>query len=419
MGVAVLAGALLLALGTGSDDFGGRIKLDATGYDAGEQSLEALLGHQTSSDLAAQLRLRFARSFGAWNVDAAVQVDARHGSAVERDRALNAYPDFAPVPEDSYWDLEQAGVNGGATQTALRVDRASVGYAHGAFAFRIGRQALTWGSGLVFHPLDLVNPFRPVATDTVYKPGTDMAYAQWLLRNGSDIQVVAVPRRRHQGPEGLNQGSSEALADAGRGTYAVLANLAGGALQWSVLLAEDRGDDVLGIGASGALGGAVWNLELVPTRTDAGTKTSALFNLTAASTFLGRRVTAFAELYHHGFGAKGADYTAADLSPQLLARLARGRSFVTGRDYLALGATWEATPLLQLMPTMILNAHDRSALFDLQLSYSLGNNATLKAGLRLPVGPRGSELGGLELAPGAGVTLGRQAQVFVRAEAYF
>lgn len=404
--------ALLFAASAQAADIGGRIKLDAMTYHAGPDTPEAALGFENSNELAAQLRLELNQDFSPWKFAAAWQLDARHGSAVQRDHAMAAsYPALADNSDDeSYWDLTNTLADSGIHQSTQRLDRLNLSYTGTAFVARVGRQALTWGSGLVFHPMDLINPFRPVATDTAYKRGTDMAYGQWLLDDGSDIQLVIVPHKRRDSPD----------PDADKATQAVFANLMGDSLQWTVLLAKDRADTVFGIGATGALGGAAWNAEVIPTRLDGGgTKTSALLNISQAGTFFQRNITTFAELYHNGFGETGRDYTLAQLRSDLLARLQRGQQFVTGRDYLSLGATWEWTPLLQLLPTLMVNVHDHSALYDIQLSRSLTNDISLKAGLRIATGGKGSEFGGLETAPASTLYLAQPSQVFVRLEVYF
>jgi hypothetical protein len=258
--------------------------------------------------------------------------------------------------------------------------------------------------------MDLVNPFQPVATDTAYKRGTDMAYLQWLLADGSDIQLAGVPHKARETND----------PDGNKATLAVFSNIAGDTLQWNVLLAKDRADGVLGIGASGPWGGAVWNLEVIPTYLERhATRTSMLMNLSYADTFLHRNITSFVEYYHNGFGESGSNYSLADLNADLLPRLQRGQLFVTGRDYLSAGASWEWTPLLQLSPTLILNLRDHSGLFDLQINRSLGNDTNFKAGLRLAIGDRGTEFGGLETESGSGLYLARPNQVFVRLETYF
>ncbi|MGD8568187.1 MAG: hypothetical protein PVJ39_08880 [Gammaproteobacteria bacterium] len=404
--------ALLFITPAQAADLGGRFKLDAIGYDAGPDTPEAGLDFERSNELAAQLRLEWRHNVSPWDIDVAWQFDSRHGSAVEKDYAMAAsYPFLSYSADDNgYWDMTDDLVDGGATYTTQRLDRLNVSYTATAFVIRLGRQALTWGSGLVFHPLDLVNPFQPVATDTAYKRGTDMAYGQWLMDDGSDIQFVVVPHKTRNSID----------PNAGKATQAVFANLVGDVLQWTVLLAKDRSDTVMGIGASGSLAGAAWNMEAVPTRLDGGgTRTSALLNITQADTFLNRNITMFAELYRNGFGEKSSDYTLVQLNSDLVTRLERGQQFVTGRDYVSLGATYEWTALLQVMPTYIVNLQDHSSLLDVQLSYSLSNDVLLKGGIRLAFGDQGSEFGGLELAPLSNVYLAKADQAFARLEMYF
>jgi hypothetical protein len=412
MRIVILLLVLLATTSARAVGFGGRFKLEANYYDVGADTPEAAVGYQTSSDLAAQLRLELNQDLGPWGIEAAWVLEARHGSAVKREAAVAAAFPASSISagENNYWDLDDELVDSNSTQSGQRLDRLSLAYTQPDYVVRVGRQALTWGAGLVFHPMDLVNPFEPVANDTTYKRGADMAYGQWLLPDGSDIQLALVPHK----PRGATE------PDADKGTYALYANLFGASLQWILLLARDRADTVLGIGASGSLGGAVWNLELIPTRLQNGTiKTSALVNITRSGTLLNRNINSFAEYYHNGFGEPDSGYSVTQLSPDLLARLQRGQQFVTSRDYLAVGTTWEVTPLLQLIPTLIFNLQDQSALFDTQINWSLSDNTALKAGLRFPFGDRGTEFGGLELAPGAQLYLARSTQVFVRLEAYF
>lgn len=404
--------ALLLTGTVQAADINGRIKLDAVGYDAGGQSIDAAQGYENSSELAGQLRLGLKQSLRAWTFQGAWQLDARHGSAVARDQAIAAgYPALAASPVDtSYWDWQDTIRDSNSNTSQQRLDRFNLGYSKGSLVLRLGRQALTWGSGMVFHPMDLVNPFQPVATDTAYKRGTDMAYGQWLFPGGSDLQLVSVPHKTRDSGD----------PDGDKATHALFANIIGETLQWSLLLAKDRADTVLGLGASGPWGSAVWNLEVVPTYLEHGsTRTSVLMNLSHAGTWLGRNITRFAEYYHNGFGESGDGYTLSDLNTPLVLRLERGQQFVSGRDYVSLGANWEWTPLLQLLPTLIYNLQDHSSLLDLQLNRSLTDNTNLKAGLRLATGSTGSEFRGLELAPGSGLYLADNTQVFIRLETYF
>ena len=62
--------------------------------------------------------------------------------------------------------------------TAHRLDRLYFDYANDRAFFRVGRQAISWGNGLIYNPMDLFNPFDPAAIDREYKTGDDMLYGQ-------------------------------------------------------------------------------------------------------------------------------------------------------------------------------------------------------------------------------------------------
>lgn len=409
--LAVLALGLLLSGSVAAGQWSGRAKADAFAYDDGAASPQAALGEERSSELDGELRLAFRQDWQGWQFNAAAVWTQRYGSAVLSDRALaTQFPALAMRSETSYWDMDHVAVDGGRSRSEQRLDRLNLGYTARHLVLRLGRQALTWGNGLVFHPVDLVNPFQPVATDTAYKRGTDMFYGQWLFDSGSDLQVALVPHR-----------SAAGMAGSGRDTSAVLFNLAGSRHQYLLLAARDYGDTTVALGSSGALGDSAWTVTLVPTRSaDTGTThTSWIGNISSATVVGGHNVTLFAELYHDGFGHAGRNYSLADLSPDLVLRLQRGQRFVTGRNYLALGNTLEWTPLLQLAPTVIFNLADRSALLDLQLTWSLSDDTNFKAGVRSGLGPQGSEFGGLPLSPGSQTFVQPAQQVFVRLERYF
>ena len=75
-----------------------------------------------------------------------------------------------------------------------RLDRLSLTFTPSWGLVRIGRQAVTWGNGLVFNPMDLFNPFAPTAVQRDYKIGEDMAYAQVPI-GMAETQLLYLPRR--------------------------------------------------------------------------------------------------------------------------------------------------------------------------------------------------------------------------------
>jgi hypothetical protein len=100
----------------------------------------------------------------------------------------------------------------------------------------------------------------------------------------------------------------------------------------------------------------------------------------------------------NGFGQKNGRYAPADLAanPDLLLRLERGEVFSLARNYLAASATIEMTPLFLLIPNFFINLDDPSMLAQLVVTWDWKQDLQVLAALNVPVGPPGSEYGGIE-----------------------
>ena len=98
--------------------------------------------------------------------------------------------------------------------------------------------------------------------------------------------------------------------------------------------------------------------------------------------------------------------------------LDRGELFAPGRHYVAANVLVEMSPLWTVTQTLLFNIEDPSALVQLITSYSLGDNMTFLASLNLPVGPNGSEFGGID-AGLPGRYLSRGVGVFAQLAWYF
>ena len=112
----------------------------------------------------------------------------------------------------------------------------------------------------------------------------------------------------------------------------------------------------------------------------------------------GRNMSGVLEYFFSGFGLKGGNYDPSSLAgnPELLKRIARGELFTIGRHYLAGGVLIEMSPLWSLTPNVFSNLEDGSAFLQLVTQYSLGDDLTFLGALNVPVGPDGSEYGGIE-----------------------
>jgi hypothetical protein len=298
------------------------------------------------------------------------------------------FPGADIINDDRRWfDLTHEIRNEGKDATLLRLDRASLAYSGDKAVLRFGRQAISWGNGLLFTPMDIFNPFDPATVDKEYKTGDDMLYGQYLLDNGNDLQAVAVVRR--------NLASGDVEQD--ESSLAVKYHGFWGSNEYDLLVAEHYAERVLGLGVSTDLGGAIWRGDLVWTDTDSGAIFSAVGGASYSWIAGKRNWTGLLEYYYNDFGQSDGDYSAAGLAgnPGLLQRLARGELFNLGRHYLGASVTVEVTPLLVLTPNIFVNLNDPSALAQLVLAYDWKQDIQLLAALNIPVGPNGSEYGGI------------------------
>lgn len=401
-----LAGRLVPAFAdTGS--IHGRLEFQDAGLFTRGDSIDAAIRAENRNDAAGNLRLTWEPAWDRWTFSLHYLVAGEYGPSVSLARSEAR---LLPTPPPTWFNLTDTFENRGQATAFQSIDRLAIGYAAPDFVIRIGRQALTWGSGLIFRPMDLFDPFSPTATDTEYKPGTDMAYTQFLFDDGSDLQVIAVPRPARKGAMPTSDASSFAI----HYHATVLGH------QTTLLLARDHGDWVGGVGVNGALGGATWNLELVPTFLDDGpARISALANISDAVTLFDRNTTVFAEYFHNGFGASGGPHNLASLPRDLVDRLGRGQVFNSRQDYLATGMTVEVTPLLSVGPTLIAGLNDASAYTLASATYSLSDNLTVVAGAQVPIGPSNTEFGGMPLTAGGTTFLSVPAQIYVQVRQYF
>lgn len=390
-----------------TEDIHGRFELQDAGLFARSDSLYAAAGWRDGNDFLGNLRLTWEPRWDRWSFSLHDLVTFEDGVNI---RVARAEAGLLPAPPATWFNLTKNFDQGNQTLATQQIDRLAFTYTAPNFVARIGRQALTWGSGLVFRPMDLFDPFSPSATDTEYKPGTDMLYTQWLYGDGSDLQFIVVPRHDRTGVPPSADASSAALH-----FHTVLL---GHQITW--LLARDHGDWVGAIGVNGALGGATWNVEVVPTVIDSGpTLTSVLGNVSDAITLAGHNATIFLEYFHNGFGVAGGHLTLATLPPALTDRLARGQLFDTRRDELAAGLTVEVNPLLNVSPTIIADLDDGSFFALIAATYSLSDNLNLIGGVQVPVGRTGTEFGGILLAPGSQTLLAPAKQIYLQMRKYF
>ena len=361
-------------------DFDGHTKFRAVGQTYPDNSLFKEVVGSESLDMAGLLRLNLKLRSGGWTFDSDYQLLALQGDGLK----------LTGPPNDDRRLFNLTDVINESSDSAIlhRLDRLWLGYTSEKTVVRVGRQALSWGHGLAYAPMDLVNPFDPTSIDTEYKSGDDMLYFQYLQDNGNDVQAAYVVRRNLQTGD----------VDADEATAALKYHGIAGEGEYDLLIARSYGDAVLGLGAGRSLGGAVWNADLVLTDTDRDTYLQLVTNLLYSWIWADKNMSGSIEYYFNGFGQKDGQYDPLSLAqnPDLLLRLSRGELFTLGRHYLSGNVMIEMTPLWSITPTVLVNIADPSALLQVITSYSLSDNMTLLGSINVPMGPNGSEFGGIE-----------------------
>lgn len=396
IGLLTIAAANLSVAQDSGYEFGGHVKARVLGDRFPVDSIFNELIGGTALDFETDLRLNFSADKDAWSFDAAWQLFAGYGDRIGLSRLLPAtglsFAQSSPSDDRRLMNLTDIIRDEGNTRALHRLDRLSVSHASDNIVIRAGRQAISWGNGLIFSPMDIVNPFDPTVVDTEYKVGDDMLYAQFLLANGSDIQAAHVFRR-----DTLTGDPDSSFATTAAKYHAI-----SGDSEYDLFLARSYDETIIGAGGNRNIGGAVWRGDIVISDTDSGSKTQLVTNLSYSWVLAGRNMSGIVEYYFNGFGQRRDRYDFVSLAQNLnlIRRLQRGEIFTIGRNYLAGGVLVEMNPLWTLTPNLFANLDDGSALFQLTTRYSLGDNSELLAALNVPMGASGTEFGGIGSAQG-------------------
>jgi hypothetical protein len=385
---------LVLASSAHAVEFGGHVKAQLLYQNHASDDVAAAVVSEHSDLESIETRGNLAWRYHAWDVSVQGQLQFLHGDlggGAEEPRLagvrLVRLPLLDNSDRDQVFDLS-GRISEGDAHLLGRLDRLALGFTRGPLVARAGRQASSWGGGLVFQVLDLFDPFPPDAIDTEYKPGVDMLTAQWLFDNGDDLQAIVVPRRA----------SRDEPLTASRSSATVKWHHFASSLDLSVLVARHYEDDIAGLGASGNLAGGLWRCDLALTILDDGDAVfSGLVNFDRTWVWGGRNVAGYAEFFRNGFGVTSLDGGAESLPPPLLQRLGRGELFNLGLYELAAGLRLEWTPLTTIEPTILMNLNDASTYVLVQAHHDWRQNLELAAGAQFPIGKRGSEYGGLRL----------------------
>jgi hypothetical protein len=395
-------------------EIGGHIKTRLLADTFASDSIFSQIGGSSTLDIESDLRLNFSADSGPWSFDADWQLLVAFGDRTELAGSRSGVivqGVGVPLSDDRRsMNLTDTIADGGKFRALHRFDRLSIGYASDNVVIRIGRQAITWGNGLIFSPMDIVNPFDPTAIDTEYKAGDDMIYGQFSLANGDDIQFAHVFRRSKVPGE-----SDSAAATTAAKYHGIL-----GDAEVDILVSRNRDEMTLGVGGNKNLGGALWRGDILVTDTLSGNRVQLVTNLSYSWTWGGRNLSGVVEYYFSGFGQRTSQYNLESIAGNtgLSRRLERGEVFTVGRNYLATGVMFEMSQLWTLTPNLFANLDDGSTLLQFTTRYSLSDDAEILAALNVPLGAPGTEFGGLDAGQN-GLYFSVDLSLFVQLAWYF
>ena len=310
------------------------------------------------------------------------------------------------------WNLTRKIKPSNRVDNIHRIDRLYLRYSVDQWVAKIGRQAISWGHGQFFNPLDIANPFDPVLIDKEYKSGDDMAYLQWLQQNGNDLQIAVIPRRDDNG-----------MVQSEQSTFAVKYRGLWRDLDYDLLTGRHYGENIVGFGANipwhDSNINSDWLVSKLNPDSDRPWALIANIGISYSWTWWNKNIFGRAEFLHNGFGIAGSPMDAAqiDTNTELLKRLLRGELYTLAKNYLATGLNIELHPLLTLDINTFINLHDPSALLQILGQYNQSDNSNISAGLISYIGADGSEYGGIEILPSQYYS--RQYSLFAKYTYYF
>lgn len=383
--------------GSFDDEWGGHTTYRGSVSWPSGDSYFSLVGLEPFYDGSIELRLK---NTLYWGDRASLQIDyeqiARGGDTRRRQKQLAGLdPGLqdleANVINDDRRLFDLTGTLDESSDTFWyhRLDRLALTFLPDWGTLRIGRQAMTWGNGLLFNTMDLFNPFAPTDIEREYKIGDDMISTQFYL-DTTGIQLLLVPRRDPQHHDLAWDQSS----------LAGKVHLSSAQREYDLLLASHYDDIVLGAGTVGYLDQAVWRIDSTLTflqneDAEKDAFVAATANIDYSWRWRQKNMYGFLEFYYNSL--PDGDYTEALLDESIVNRLERGELFTLGNAYLAGHLRLEIHPLLNAFITVITNITDSSGILQPRMMWDVTGNLQLTCGGNFYYGGDGSEYGGFRI----------------------
>lgn len=402
------------------NQWGGHIKAQGSLLFYDDDSFWSLWDDDTGHDQSLNLRLKDTLRWGHISLEAHYDATWLGGDTYEKSRDLlalfPALPSGLIIADDNpdrrrLFDLSRTIHDDDNDALRHRLDRLFLSFSQPWGDCRIGRQAVTWGNGMIFNPMDVFNPFAPTDTQRDYKAGDDLVSVTVHTRHAGDLQFLFVPRR-----DPLTGDVEPDQASRAAKSHLFLGNM-----EMDVMGAVHYEEILAGLGLSGSIGGAAVRSDLTwsgltnSSRDESG-YVSFVINADYSWVWRDKNCYGLVEYHHTGLGHHHAGDALTD--QDLLERISRNETYVMGRNYLGTRFQIELHPLVSAMLSTITNMDDASTILQPRLAWNATQNSTLEAGLTLYQGSDESEFGGLTI-PFTTLTTTSPDTVYVIASWYF
>ncbi|MGD9224306.1 MAG: hypothetical protein PVH22_13705, partial [Desulfobacteraceae bacterium] len=386
-------------------ELGGHLRAIGTVSYPDHRSIYQWVDNDPFFDRQVELRLKHQLFMGThWTLSTHYELAGQQGDTIQNNNRLRAiWPAGTVVQlvggetmgdDRRLMNLTHTISDGEDDVVYHRLDRLNLTYAWERGTIGLGRQALTWGNGLIFNPMDLFNPFAPTTVQRDYKLGDDMLLFQFT-KGDSEAQLLYLPRRD----------TVTGKIEDDQSSYAGKWHLAVGTIEVDMMAATHFSDLIFGVGASGYKGGAAWRSDLIYTLMDSGCDRNDFFQLVANIDYAwqwgGKNIYGLLEFFYNGLG-EDQNYARALSDPDISQRVERGELFTLGRTYIGGRLSVELHPLVQAGITAIINISDPSAIVQPQLMWDIAPNFQLIIGANLNGGDEETEFGGFNVDTEAG-----------------
>jgi len=266
----------------------------------------------------------------------------------------------------------------GNSRAELSVDALAIHHTAGQAELSVGRQPVNLATTFYYSPNDFFAPFAAQTFFRAYKPGVDAARAEVRLGPLAQLSLVGV---LGYSPESTADAHWRNRPDWSRNS--LLARFACGLeeYEWAVLGGSVREHRIAGGSFAGEffnwLGVRAEGHYAAPERD--GGKSGAELSLGLEHRFASS-LSLRAEYFSHGQGYRSSEAVSEAISSGNL------KEGYTGRQYSALGAGYEFSPLLTGQALFLKNWSDHSQLVSINGVYSLSDEAELSCTLSLPMG---------------------------------